>query len=108
MRSKLKKILDRDPKNYEYISVPIRVFIALLFMFSVIDRPNFPQASVCLSIITAWLISRKVKDGNLKKPYTKTIIIYIVAILLMTFRKNEIPPYFIGSLLLSEIVITSP
>ena len=107
MRSKLKKVLNSDPDKYEYISVPIRVFIALLFMFSVIDRPNFPQASVCLSIITAWLIVRKVRDGNFKKPYTKTIIIYIVAILMMTFRKDDIPPYFIGSLLLSEIVITN-
>ena len=89
---------------YEYVCIPIRIIISIMFMFSVLNDKHYIPASIILGLITLGLIRKQQISYSSWKPYVKSIVIYIVCIILMIF-KPTIPPYAIGVLLLNDAVM---
>ena len=75
----------------------------MLFMFSVLNNKYYIPASAILVLITMGLIIDQHIFYASWKPYIKSIVIYIVCIILMIF-KPDTPPYAIGALLLSDVI----
>ena len=96
------KHLKISSKLYEKICVPVRILLALLFLFGVITPKYYTLMAVILLIFTCGLIYKQHISPNTWKPYTKSIVLYTICALLMLY-KRDVPSYVIGSLLLSDV-----
>jgi len=98
------KHLKTDPRLYEYVCIPLRITIALLFMLSIINSKYYIPASIFLAIAAIGLSRKMQISSNSWKPYLKSIVIFSVCIVLMLL-KPDIPPYVIGTLLLLDVTL---
>ena len=97
-----KNLVSFSKEIFIYVCIPIRVIIALLFMFSFFDKKTYPVISMILGLIIIELLYIVHKSQNvIPLNIYRNIIIYIVCIILMVYKKS-IPPYAIGALILSD------
>ena len=97
--------LKANPALFNYVCIPLRLFLAALFLFKVIPQKAYPVVCAVALFMAAGFMYKQMISPNNWKCYPKAICIYVAIALLALFHsKVDAVSSVIGLLLIIDVL----